>query len=45
MKDIGSIPLLTVSEEKTLARRIKKGDAAAREKMIQANLRLVVKIS
>lgn len=45
MKDIGSLPLITVKEEKILARRIQKGDAAAREKMIQSNLRLVVKIA
>lgn len=45
MKDIGSIPLITVKEEKILGRRVQKGDAAAREKMIHANLRLVVKIA
>lgn len=45
MKDIGSLPLISVKEEKILARRIQKGDAAAREKMIQSNLRLVVKIA
>lgn len=45
MKDIGSLPLISVKEEKILARRIQKGDEAAREKMIQSNLRLVVKIA
>ncbi|MEO0453268.1 MAG: RNA polymerase sigma factor RpoD/SigA [Verrucomicrobiota bacterium] len=45
MREIGSIPLITVAEEKRLAKLIEKGDAKAREKMIQANLRLVVKIS
>ncbi len=45
MKDIGSLPLISVNEEKVLSRRIKKGDSAAREKMIQANLRLVIKIA
>ncbi|MEM1158115.1 MAG: RNA polymerase sigma factor RpoD/SigA [Verrucomicrobiota bacterium] len=45
MKDIGSLPLISVEEEKVLARRIQKGDEAAREKMIQSNLRLVVKIA
>lgn len=37
--------LLTSKEEKTLARRIARGDKAARQRMIEANLRLVVNIS
>lgn len=45
MREIGQVPLLTVKEEIALAKRIKKGDAAAREHMIRANLRLVVKIA
>jgi RNA polymerase primary sigma factor len=45
MREIGQVPLLTPEEEVKLARRIKKGDAAAREHMIKANLRLVVKIA
>lgn len=45
MRDIRSLPLISVKEEKVLARRIQKGNAAAREKMIQSNLRLVVKIA
>ena len=45
LKDIKDIPLLTPQEEITLARRIKKGDAEARRKMIQANLRLVISIA
>ncbi len=45
MKDIRSLPLISVKEEKVLARRIQKGDEAAREKMIKSNLRLVVKIA
>jgi hypothetical protein len=39
------VRLLTPKEEIELARRIEKGDAAAREKMIQSNLRLVVYIA
>ena len=45
MREIGEVPLLTILEEKQLAKRIQKGDAAAREHMIRANLRLVVKIA
>lgn len=37
--------LLTPEEEIALARRIKRGDGQARERMINANLRLVVKIA
>jgi RNA polymerase primary sigma factor len=44
-RQIHDIPLLTPEEEIQLAKRIKKGDAQARAKMIQANLRLVVKIA
>jgi RNA polymerase primary sigma factor len=39
------VPLLSVPEENALAARIKRGDAAAREHMIRANLRLVIKIA
>jgi RNA polymerase primary sigma factor len=42
---IGKTPLLTRAEEVTLARRIRRGDKKARAHMIQANLRLVVKIA
>src|SRR6184192_4512262 len=45
LKEIGRIPLLTPQEEIELAGKIKKGDAAARERMINANLRLVVTIA
>jgi RNA polymerase primary sigma factor len=45
MREIGQTRLLTPEEEVKLARRIKKGDADAREEMIKANLRLVVKIA
>lgn len=45
LKDIKNIPLLTPQEEIDLARRIKKGDHKARQKMIQSNLRLVITIA
>ncbi|PYJ96940.1 MAG: RNA polymerase subunit sigma [Verrucomicrobia bacterium] len=45
LREIGRTPLLTPQEEIELARRIKRGDKKAREHMIKANLRLVVKIA
>jgi RNA polymerase primary sigma factor len=45
LREIGQVKLLTREEESTLARRIKRGDEGAREQMIKANLRLVVKIA
>jgi RNA polymerase primary sigma factor len=45
VREIGQTKLLTPQEEVQLARRIQKGDAKAREHMIKANLRLVVKIA
>jgi RNA polymerase primary sigma factor len=45
LREIGQVSLLTVKEENTLAKRIKRGDARAREQMIKANLRLVVHIA
>ncbi len=45
LNEIGQTPLLTTSEEVKLARRIHRGDAEARNRMIKANLRLVVKIA
>src|SRR5258708_32188282 len=44
LREIGQVKLLTPQEEIDLAARIKKGDKKAREQMIKANLRLVVKI-
>ncbi len=45
LREIGQVPLLTREDEVRLAKRIKNGDQAARQQMIQANLRLVVKIA
>lgn len=45
MREVGEVALLTGKEENELAARIKAGDEAAREHMIRANLRLVVKIA
>ena len=45
LREIGQFPLLTPQQEIELAGKIKKGDAAARERMINANLRLVVTIA
>ena len=45
LREIGQVKLLTPQEEIVLAARIKKGDKKAREQMIKANLRLVVKIA
>jgi len=45
LQEVGRTPLVTPEEEIELARRIKKGSRKAREQMIKANLRLVVKIA
>jgi RNA polymerase primary sigma factor len=45
LREIGQVKLLTVQEEIELAAKIKRGDKKAREHMIKANLRLVVKIA
>ncbi|MFA5630713.1 MAG: RNA polymerase sigma factor RpoS [Porticoccaceae bacterium] len=45
LREIGYAPLLTAEEEVFYGRLVQKGDEAARKKMIESNLRLVVKIS
>ena len=45
LKEIGKISLLTFEEEVDLAQQIEKGSSSAREKLIDANLRLVVSIA
>src|SRR4051812_16793920 len=42
MSELGRYPLLTAAEEVELAKRIERGDRAAKERMINSNLRLVV---
>jgi len=45
LREIGKVSLLTGNEEVELAKRITKGDVAARKKLTEANLRLVVSIA
>lgn len=45
LDEIGVSPLLTAEQEKDLARRAQRGDESARKRMIECNLRLVVKIA
>ena len=45
LKEIGNVPLLTPEEEVDLARRMSEGEEAAKKKMIESNLRLVVSIA
>ena len=45
LKDIGKVDLLTAPQEIELAKRIERGDHAAKQTMVEANLRLVVSIA
>jgi RNA polymerase primary sigma factor len=45
LREIGGYPLLSAAEEVKLAKRIERGDAAAKRRMIECNLRLVVSIA
>ena len=45
LKEIGRIPLLTFDQEIELAKRVEKGDKAAKQKLVTSNLRLVVSIA
>jgi RNA polymerase primary sigma factor len=45
LREIGRVPLLTADQEVTLAKQIERGDMAAKQHMIEANLRLVVSIA
>ncbi|MBQ3786407.1 MAG: RNA polymerase sigma factor RpoD [Lachnospiraceae bacterium] len=45
LKEIGKVPLLTADEEIELAKRMEKGDEAAKNRLAEANLRLVVSIA
>lgn len=45
LREIGKVSLLTVEEERALAKKVVEGDEQARQQMIEANLRLVVSIA
>lgn len=45
LKEIGKVPLLTAAQEIELAKRIEQGDMKAKQKLVEANLRLVVSIA
>jgi len=45
LRAIGRVPLLTAEQEVSLAKRVERGDVAAKRQMIEANLRLVVSIA
>ena len=45
LNEVGRYPLLTAEEEVALAKRIERGDKAAKDRMVNSNLRLVVSIA
>ncbi|MBQ6383684.1 MAG: RNA polymerase sigma factor RpoD [Clostridia bacterium] len=45
LKEIGKVPLLTAEEEIEIAKRLEEGDESAKQKLAEANLRLVVSIA
>lgn len=45
LREIGKIPLLSTEEEQELAKKIVEGDKKAKDKMVEANMRLVVSIA
>jgi RNA polymerase primary sigma factor len=45
LKEIGDVPLLTAEQEMTLAKRVGEGDLNAQQRLVEANLRLVVSIA
>jgi RNA polymerase sigma factor (sigma-70 family) len=45
LKDVKNYPLLTAQEEKELTKKMREGDNKARSKLIESNLRLVIKIA
>ncbi len=45
LREIGKIPLLSLEEETELAKKVVKGDQKAKDKMVEANMRLVVSIA
>ncbi len=45
LKEIGKVPLLTAEEEIEIAKRMEEGDESAKQKLTEANLRLVVSIA